>query len=612
MISKMKKFSLFGLTSAVLLCCTSCIDNNYDLSNIDTNSRFNVSGLTVPMNMDPVKLDLMLDISDDSDIKTDEDGNYYFRKEGSFTSDPINIAKINIPKTKVDIDGTVTVKIALDPSVKEKMQEYASNITIGELLANPQLMSLIGIKADDDILNVNFDSSGTTNEIKLNASNIDANVKGIESLNVDETKLAIEIKLKGLENIVEKLAVNNLKIVMPRGFSATTSSQTIYNPEKGILSPKDGSINLDKNFFVDLSLTVKGINYDQFEEEGMKVFDPVKHTISYQKQCSASGNARITVKDLKSTAKYEDLVKLEQGDAVAYDCMIAFDKDLSISAFKGDITYSLDDIIVDPVNINNIPELLKEAGTNIDLKNPQIYLNINNHLSDYGITVNSDLEIKGNNSITAPLNIKSSEQTNIVMSPLNEELYHPQGYAYEEVKALSGIVGSNDGQTFPEQLNIRVVKPEVPNTHLAKAIELGKNLQGVDGKWEFYTRLSLTDKAKIKYSKEWIDWGSTDLNGLTINHAVVNVTIKKDISIDAESIEFILVGNKGLLRGETSLAGDAEQDITIELEGGPVSEIQGGILNVHLKGQNKDLNKNQGIVIRNLKVTVGGYYDRKL
>lgn len=606
----MKKISSLVLPLAALLFTASCTDNNYDLSDIDTNSRFNVSGLTIPVNMDPVKLDLMLDISDDSDIKTDAEGNYYFTKSGDFNSDPVNVSKIILAKPNVDFNGSVSVNISLDQTTRQKLEEYAKDLTIGDVLNNPTIMALIGIKADDKILDIEFNSNKTTSEINLTANNIDKNVKSIEALGVDATKLAITVKINGLQKVLEPFSINNLKLVMPKGFDVTTKEGTTYDPAAGTLVPNGGTFGLDQNYVADLSLTVKGINYAQLAE-GAKVFDADKHTFTYKKSCSASGSATLKISDLKSSAKVSDILALEQPNAVSYECKIGFDRDLAISSFNGSITYSMDDIKVDPVKINNIPDILKENGTNIDLKNPQIYLTINNNLSEYGIGVNSALEIKGNNSVTAPLNVNTTPETKIVMSPLNENLYH-NDFTHEEVKGLSTIVGSNDGQTFPNELNIRVIKPEVPETQLKKTFKLGENLAGVEGKWEFYTRLALTDKTKIMYTKEWDDWGKEDLDGLTVNAATINVTLQKDVKLDAESVEFVLMGGKGELKGTTALTGAEAQDITIKLAGTPVSQIKGGKLNVHLKGTNGDLNKTQEIKISNLKVSVDGYYDRKL
>lgn len=614
MIINMKRISLFVLPLAVLLFHTSCTDSNYDLSDIDTHSRFNVKDLTIPLNMDPVKLDLMLDIDDDSDIKTDAEGNYFFRKEGTFTSKPVNVKKMTFSKPHVNFSGKVAVNISLSQDTKDKIQQYASDLTIGEILDSPSLMELTGIRPDTEILNISFNSgSSASTEINLNASGIDENVKSIESLGIDPAELDIKVKVSGIEHVLPPFSIHNLILDVPKGFRANTKTGTTYDPEKGTLVPDNGTYNLDSDYVADLSVTLLGIDYDLLEEEGMKVFDPVAHTFKYTKLCSASGDAVLTVSDMKKTAKYADLVALEQPNAVTYECNIGFTKDLSIHSFKGAVTYSMDDIQVDPVTISSVPEMLKQNGTNIDLRNPQLYLSMHNHLNEYGIRVNSALEIKGNNTITAPLAIKSTEWTKLVLAPRNEDLFHPTGYEYEKVEGLSGVVGSNDAdQAFPNRINIRAIKPEVPETMLAKVLELGTDLDGIEGTWEFYTRLSLTDQTKIKYTKEWDDWGDEDLDGLTINNATLNVTLQKDVAMDAESIEFILQGRKGELRGQTSLKGDASQHITISLTGGPVSEIQGAKLNVHLKGLNKNLDKEQEIRISNLKLTVDGFYDREL
>ena len=141
---------------------------------------------------------------------------------------------------------------------------------------------------------------------------------------------------------------------------------------------------------------------------------------------------------------------------------------------------------------------------------------------------------------------------------------------------------------------------------------LGENHPGITGNWEFYARLSLTENTKIVYQKVWDDWGSEDLNGLTVEKATVSFTVKKDIALDAESIQFTLMGGIGTnLTGKTALKGETEQEINIPMEGGPLKNIKGGKLVVNLKGQGKDINKDQKIEISNLRMKVDGYYDKK-
>lgn len=606
----MKK-TLLKLLSAALLCTTACTDNNYDLNDINTESRFYVNQLTVPIKLDPVKLELMLDIDDDSDIKTDALGNYYFKKQGSFTSKTVNVAEIVLEKPAVEFDGKIKVNIQLDQQTKEKMAQYAGSMTIGDLLKNKALMELIGITEETEILNIHFQNATTASEIDLTAEDIDPNVKSIETLGMEECTLAIMVKVNGVDKTLQPFAIKNLKLTLPLGLQATAAQGTSYDPKTGELVANGGKYQLPDSYVADLSLEVKGIDY-KLLAEGKKVFDADAHTFNYQKACTASGDAVLKVKDLKASATYDDIVALENPNAVTYECDLGFEDDIVIDHFKGEITYSMDDIEMDPVRIGNIPEMLKEAGTNIELMNPQLYLDLNNSLYEYGIAVGSELEITGNNVIKAPMAIKAEEWTNTVMAPQERGLYHEEGYTFQQVSDLVGIVGSKEGEEFPEELYIRVIKPTVAKTALKQAFPLGEDLDAVEGTWEFYTRLALTDNAKIKYTKEWDDWGSDDLNGLTVKKATAKLTVEKDVALDAESIEFILIGNEGELRGITPLMGDARQNITLELKGGPVSEIEGAKVNVHLKGQNKDLNKEQEIKISNLKVTVDGYYDRKL
>lgn len=610
----MKRITTLGLPLAALLLATSCTDSNYDLSDIDTHSRLDIKGLSIPVNIDPIPLDIMLDIADDSDIKTDAEGNYYFRKSGDFNSDPINVKKITLERPKVDFLGDVAVNFHLDDNIKSVLAQHAPNTPIKEILANPALMQSLGIHLtpETELMHLSFDKTTTASEISLEAHDVDKSVKALRRLGTEPGQLSIDFKVSGIDHAFNPFDLTDLELVIPRGFDATTESGTTYDAQKGILKPQNGRCNLNNEYVADLGLTMTAIDYAQLCEPGMQVFDPDKHTFIYKKMCSASGLALLTVADLKDHATYNDIVAMEQPNAVKYHCNIGFTSDITINSFLGDIQYDMDDIMVDPVVITGVPDMLKENGTNIDLSNPQIYLYMNNHLSNYGISVNGDLEIKGNNTITAPLSITPEAQTCIVMSPVNEDLFHASGYNHQSVKALSTVVGSGEGETFPEELNIRVVEPKVPTTQLAEEFALGTDHEAVQGTWEFYTRLALTGNSKVKYTKEWDDWSDEDLNGLTVSHAVVNVTLQKDVKLDAESIEFILYGNHGELHGETALTGDEAQDIVLELTGEPVSEIKGGKVNVHLKGMNGDLNKHQTVKISNLTLTVDGYYERDL
>ncbi len=54
----MKRYFLAATPIAAMLLLTGCMDDNYDLSNIDTTSEVKVNGLVLPVNVKPVTLSI--------------------------------------------------------------------------------------------------------------------------------------------------------------------------------------------------------------------------------------------------------------------------------------------------------------------------------------------------------------------------------------------------------------------------------------------------------------------------------------------------------------------------------------------------------------------------
>ena len=80
------------------LALTGCIDDNYDLDDIDTTSQIKVNNLVVPVNLDTIELDQVLDIDEDDTDGiitkfTDASGKtfYAISKGDSFNPDPVYI-----------------------------------------------------------------------------------------------------------------------------------------------------------------------------------------------------------------------------------------------------------------------------------------------------------------------------------------------------------------------------------------------------------------------------------------------------------------------------------------------------------------------------------------
>jgi hypothetical protein len=597
----MRRKLLRLLPVAAMLLTASCRDKQYDLSDINTTSRFVANKLIVPLNMEPIQLDAIISIDDDSDIKKDSKGNYFFRKTSTnvFQSKDVKVEKITIAKP-ADISEKVTLNIALPDEVINKIEQYANDKTIAEIIGNPTLSAQVGMNENTTIFNINLNDEKSFN---MNAGGIDSHITRLEKLGFEPLTLNIDVKLDGLKNLVNTVNIKNLEINLPCGMSVTDNAN--YNTETGKLKYDNLAVT---NGQKSIQATIVGLVYDKMKEDGAH-FDADKHTFVYNKQCGISGTAEVKAKDLNPNAK---LTTIKDAKNANYSCNVMFNNNIVVNSFSGGIDYAIEDINIDPVNINNLPEILKESGTNIELENPQLYLNVNNPFFKNNITATAGLNITGNNLIEKKNIIFDKENNKKALSPKNskEELFYQDAdYDLEEFMDLRNLLS---GDKVPEKLGIKVVNP-ILNADNTRDFELGVNHPGITGTWEFYTKLSLTENTKIKYTKEWDDWGSKDLDNLTIEKATVNFIVKKDVALDAESIEFELLGKNGNLKSKKiSLMSDEEQLIVLELEGNPIKKIYGGKVTVNLKGKNKDLNKTQKIEISNLRVTVDGYYDKEL
>jgi len=86
-----------ALLSVLCMATASCVDDNYDLSDIDTTTRVTVDNLTVPMNMDPLVLSDIISIDEDSKIQAvtiDGKEFYALSQKGEFNSDPLYVVQV--------------------------------------------------------------------------------------------------------------------------------------------------------------------------------------------------------------------------------------------------------------------------------------------------------------------------------------------------------------------------------------------------------------------------------------------------------------------------------------------------------------------------------------
>lgn len=628
---QMKRTLLRLLPVAVVLLTASCTDDNYDLSEVDTTSQFTVKDLVVPLNMAPIKLDAIIAIDEDDDIKKDKNGNYYFEKVGEkkkkadgsyeeycFKSEDVKVEKITIKKP-ADISQNVTVAITLSDAVRSNWETYAADKTIAQIMADGTLKSQVGIDDEVEVFSVSVDD---TKDFNMNAVDIDSRITKLAELGIDPLSLNIDIKLEGLKSVVTGVPITGLTIALPCGMTVESITDGGSYGDKGVMSFPTLVIDGQKN----IKAIVTALKYSKTKEDaetykamaddGAK-FDANAHTFEYNKVCTVGGSATIKVKDLKGTATLTDI---KNAEAASYSCNVSFSNDLVVNKFSGGINYEFeDDINIDPVQIthDDLPELFINDVTgeevNIILDNPQLYLDIKNpfcgnNIGNVKTPLVLKLSITGNDTYTHDISLKM-EQNNIMLSRNKRSgLKYSSGYTWEDFNSLANILS---GDKIPEELKINVEKPVLKFDDVIN-FELGKELEGITGNWLFYSQLALSTESVIKYIKEWDDWQSDDLDGLTVTAATVSFNLTKNVALNARKIEFTLLGKDGkTLKGSTAILADAKEEFKeIILEGEPLSNITGGKLFVNLTGKNQSINKDQEIIVSNLRLKVDGYYDK--
>lgn len=97
----------YAVATAVAIFVTSCVDDDYDLTDIDSTVRLQVKELTIPVTLDPIEMSTVLSESDNIKIVN---GAYAVSETGRFTSSPVKINSINL---SFNTSGSVTNNIEL-------------------------------------------------------------------------------------------------------------------------------------------------------------------------------------------------------------------------------------------------------------------------------------------------------------------------------------------------------------------------------------------------------------------------------------------------------------------------------------------------------------------
>ncbi len=594
------RFSLFamaGCTSMLLL--SGCVDDAYDLSDIDTTTRINVNNLVIPFNIETMTLDNIISFDDDSKIKPvtiDGETFYALTETGTFESDPIHIKAVTAEHP------------TFTPSV--------------ETLNRADASARKGLRAPSNMA-VSYKLVPSGKKFSYNSDDVDESIKDITRAQLEDVVFSITMSTTESGGVnIAKSYFSNVEVQLPFGMQG--------KPSVGTYDAKTGRWSIDSFEATGAHAVLK------FEATAMDMtandftFDEQTRTMTLHGDFKVLSGI-VTIEPSGTPSSMPQNITFRTEYALT---------DMHISAIDGIIDYQYKGLEIAPIDLTDIPDFLSCEGTNILLANPQIYLKVNNPVENYNLECRSGLTLTALRS-EAPADIRSlAYSTNspivitasnahgnvhqFVASPSKDNLNVPEGFiknqlTYVPYTNLGNVLGVPTGYNYseiPETIDITLTDASIPR-QTVKDFKLGVDIEAVEGNYEFLAPLALKQGSIIIYNTTKDGWGSDDMDALTIETLTLTATADNATPLDAEVVAYPIdrAGNRipnVKIVSNLLEANSTGKSLEIILEG-EIKGLDGIIFEARVRpGSETALAPEQTITLNNVRAKVSGFYEKEL
>lgn len=567
----MKQFLCLSAAAGLMaVSMASCIDDKYDLDNLDKKSEFKLVDLTLPVNVSEVKLDQIIKLDENSSLKVVEMNGkevYAVVQSGDFESQSLQIKDIQtstpqIAPTYVEFD-VVTVEGQHDFQLRD---------------VPPQPLT-------------------------YTADNVDDYITGLTGIYMEKepSVLTMEVNLEGATDIEYELS--KLRILMPKGLQVNPVAGYDYNPGSGVLTIDKVGVKNGKGA---ISLEITGMELtDEARFENQKLI--YESSITFK-------DATLSVKS-GSTSLVPRLVRFSINSTLTA---------LHITSFSGDVHYDLtgEGLDIPSVSLGDLPDFLSQGNTTLRLANPQLYVGVErNPVAEYGLNFSTGMRLtkiygqSATGSYEPERRIETSTDKygagpyDFVLSPTDPKSYPDQFAKNIEHIPFPGMSNVLDGAGLPDRIEIELLKPEIP-THHVDHFKL-QEYSALKGHYEFLAPLAFKPEGTvIIYSDTFDDWGSEDLDKLTLNAITVDADALSTLPLDAKLHITPLADEISDLKVSDVIlkASPDTQHITLGVTG-TIRNFKGITIEAVVTPANEDvIAPDQTITLTNLKAKVSGSY----
>ena len=554
----------------------SCTDDNYDLSDVDTTSRIYVKDLTVPVNLQEIKMSSIIETEPDGVVQL-IDGTYCIVKRDLFSSSDIRIDPVTLKSEQIDSSH----KLLDVPS-------YPGGIPAG--------------------VNLTFPLHANPSDFDVKGADVPECIKSIEEIGTDlHVTFTLTLNGFGADNL-KGFNIRGLKIQLPKNLKeVNTYGNGRYIAETGVFEVNDQSVT---GHSTDLTISFSRIN---LADAGIS-FNYDTHSIFFHGTLGVtSGDAIVNSSDIRDHTRIPSQVEY------IVDYHIA---DIPVKTFTGGLDYEVPAFDIPEISLADLPDVLSQEGTDISLVNPQLYLSFVNPLAVNKAKGSIGLDIIATRTgeadkhfpMESPLEIPAVQSVKYVLSPLSD-FTRPDGYKdamYHPYANLGKIVS---GKGLPGSLTVMPINPTLDTDHVVD-LKIGESLGTITGEYYLLAPLQFAEGSRIIYTSTTDGWSddSDDLKKLTITSLTVSATVSSDVPV---SLDFTLhpldsEGKRiaGVEVSKATVPANAK-DFLLEITvTGEFNDLD-GIEYTAVAAPEQDssaLNENMNISLKKVRAKVSGHY----
>ena len=562
---------------------TGCIDENYDLSNVDTTAELQVKDLVLPLDIDEIAMREFINIEDTGRIQV-INGEYVLIDSGTYSTDDIIIPAINIPAPSV-APITTTIKLL------ENGNTPSSTKAIPTLPSFPLI----------------FDIGRQVSEFEYKASNISDYIVDINLIGAN-FDIEIDLVILGLENNIKSWTLEDFTMRLPKGLTGETNIG-IYDPETGIVEIGGLVVEGTKATFK-MSITEVDV-----KKAGV-VFDYDTHTISFKDEIGIhTGHVVVGKDDIKSLA----------GLPATADLKILFSMgNINVEMFGGTIQYNLEGIEIADIPITGIPTILSQETTDLILANPQVYVCFSNPLgTNYGLYAQTGLTLTAKrpgqpdqkyslDNGYFKLACNGCQGCKFCLSPEDPGQGNYWGkFVDAQHIPFSSLAYILSGKGLPRSIGISLDNPCIPKQKIAH-FPVGTNLGKMTGCYTIFAPLQLREGSQIVYSSTEKGWWNEEMDKFSIKYLQIDAMVTNDLPVDVEITGYPIDrdGNQiedVVIEGFHLETGVEDSPLHIKMEG-KIEHLDGVVFVAKAKATGQALSPDEHIILKDLKVKVSGSY----